>query len=153
MKELAIVDVWKRLQRVARSLTTQDFAEDVASAVMVKILEKDLSEPFYFIQLKHMMIDELRKVRRYEKQLPEGLEAVAKGLETQASVELEVQELMKDAGLTVAEGRVVYYLYYANGAAQATAKIMTIEKEEVCELERQAMKKLRSAAARAEGKG
>ena len=148
MEEKEFARLWKRVRGVVRSLVRDMIAEDVVSGVLVKVLEKDLHEPLSFILLKHMAIDEIRRLRRQQRERwaekldpPEGERVVE-----QREAAGEVSELMREVKLSVLEGRTLYYWFYGGQGEAEVAALVGAEKEVVRAAKEKALEKLRVVA-------
>jgi DNA-directed RNA polymerase specialized sigma24 family protein len=125
------VALLSRAAKVARFLVHEPgLADDVASAIVTKVLEGGLHEPIPFVTLKHIGIDELRRWRRRgASSLEDAPEPAAREGNEVEEVEQRVREVMADVELSGVEGRVVYYVMYQGETVAGAAEKMGVSRD------------------------
>ena len=124
---------------------------------MVKVLEKNLSEPLPFVTLKHLAMDAIRRWRRQTRMepLPKGFEDLLEAKEgtfvvvNEGDIE-EIEALMREARLLMKEGRFIYLRFYEGLSLRECRERLGVSSVELLELRASAFYRLRSAVWRRE---
>ena len=140
--DVHMVMLFDRVRRIAHTMTAVDLADDIASEVMLKVMEQGLVEPLPFIQLKHMLIDALRVERRHgHEPLVEG--TVAPTIDTPEAREAQLAATLHSVQLSSLESSVVYLHFWQDLELSMIAEQLRTSRERVKLALQSAVSKLR----------
>jgi DNA-directed RNA polymerase specialized sigma24 family protein len=119
-----VVVLYERVRKIAMHEIGEQFAEDVAHDVWIKVRENGLEEPIPYVAIKHMMIDAIRKIRSREGALKLGDED-GEVPEKPAVTDQQVEKLHRLlARLNATEGELVHWYFYKHENLHSTAILM-----------------------------